>query len=99
MPGAIVVDKMGLEKTFTSVAAMMICKLVTEYIVMRLTLPIMWGNTHEKWVIVAHNHFPGIVGDEWECHPLQRLHSVPHWRLKIQSTPPHGRLTHISAHD
>jgi hypothetical protein len=27
------------------------------------------------------------------------LNSVPHWLLKIQSTPPHGRLAHISAHD
>jgi len=29
MPGALVVDKMGIGKTFTLIAAAMICKLVT----------------------------------------------------------------------
>ena len=29
MPGALVADEMGVGKTFTSVAAAMICKLVT----------------------------------------------------------------------
>jgi len=64
MPGALVADEMGLGKTFTSVAAAMLCKLLTEIVVMGLPLSILWGNTLEEWVILAHNDFPGIVGEE-----------------------------------
>jgi len=90
MPGALVVDEMGLGKSFTSVAAAILCKLVTEKVVMRLLLSILWGNTIEEWVILAHNDFPSIVGDEQECYPLQRLNSAPRRLLEIQTTPPHG---------
>jgi hypothetical protein len=38
MPGALVADKMGLGKTFTSVGAAMLCILVTEKVVMGLPL-------------------------------------------------------------
>jgi len=38
--GALVADEMGLGKTFTSVAAAMLCKLVTEKVVMGLPLSI-----------------------------------------------------------
>jgi len=64
MPGALVVDGMGLGKTFTSVAAAILCKFVTEKVVMGSPLSILWGNTVEEWVILAHNDFPGIVGEE-----------------------------------
>jgi hypothetical protein len=98
MPGALVADEMGLGKTFTSVAAAMLWKLVTEKVVMGLPLSILWGNTLEEWVILAHNDVPGIVGEEREWYPLQRLNSVPHSLLKIQTTPPHGDPSLISAH-
>jgi len=97
MPGALVADEMGLGKTFTSVAAAMLCKLVTEKVVMGLPLSILWGNTLEEWVILAHNDFPGIVGEEREWYPLQRLNSAPRRLLEIQSTPPHGHPALISA--
>jgi len=48
MPGALVADEMGLGKTFTSVAEAMLCKLVTEKVVMGLPLSILWGNTLEE---------------------------------------------------
>ena len=99
MPGALVADEMGLGKTFTSVAAAMLCKLVTKKVVMGLPLCILWGNTLEEWVLLAHNDFPGIVGEEWEWYPLQRLNSVPHNLLEIQTTPPHGHPALISAHE
>jgi hypothetical protein len=41
MPGALVADEMGLGMTFTSVAAAMLYKLVTEKIVMGLPLSIL----------------------------------------------------------
>ena len=63
MPGALVVDMMGHGKTFTSVAAAMLWKLVTEKVVMGLPLSILWGNILEEWVILAHNDFPSIVGE------------------------------------
>jgi len=99
MPGALVADEMGLGKTFTSVAAAMLCKLVTEKVVMGLPLSILWGNTLEEWVILAHNDFPGIVGAEREWYPLQQLNSVPRGLLEIQTTPPHGDPAIISAHE
>jgi len=87
MPGALVADEMGLGKTFTSVAAAMLCKLETDKVVMGLPLSILWGNTLEEWVILAHNDFPSIVGEEWEWYLLQRLNSVPRRLLEIQTTP------------
>ena len=41
MPGALVADEMGLGKTFTSVAAAMLCELVTEQVVIGLPLSIV----------------------------------------------------------
>jgi len=96
-PGALVVDEMGLGKTFTSVAAAMLCKLVTEKVVMGLPLSILWGNSLEEWVILAHTGFPGIVGEMREWYPLQRLNSVPRRLLRIQSSPPHRDPALISA--
>jgi len=97
MPGALVADEMCLGKIFSLVAVAMLCKLVTEKVVMGLTLFMLWGNTLEEWVILAHNDFPGIVGEEQELYPLQRVNSVPRHLLEIQSTPPHGHPALISA--
>jgi SNF2 family DNA or RNA helicase len=66
MPGAPVADEMGLGKTFTSVAAQMICKLLTEKVVMGLLLSILEGNTLPLWVNMVHNDFPGTIGEERE---------------------------------
>ena len=83
MPRALVVDEMGLGTTFTSVAAATICNLVTEIVLIGLPLSTLWRNTFEEWVILAHIDFPGIVGEEWEWYPLQRLNSVPRQPLEI----------------
>jgi SNF2 family DNA or RNA helicase len=99
MPAALVADEMGLGKTFTSVAAAMICKLPTEKVIMGLPLSILRGNTLEEWVILEDNDFPGIVGEERESYPLQRLNSVPHRLLEIQATPPHRHPALISGHE
>jgi len=99
MPGALVAVQMGLGKTFTSVAVAMHCKLVTERVVMGLPLSMLWGNTLEECVILAENNFPGIVGEEREWCPLQRLNSVPRRLLEIQTTLLHGHPAHISAHE
>jgi hypothetical protein len=96
-PGALVVDEMGLGKTFPSVAAAMLCKLLTEKVVMGLPPSIVLGTTLERWVILVHNDIPGIVGEEREWYPLPRLNSVPRWLLEIQTTPPHGHPALVSA--
>jgi len=97
MPGALVADEMGLGKTFTSVAVPILCKLVTEKVVLVLPQSILWGNSLEEWVILAHNDFPSIVGEEQEWYLLQRLNSVPRRLLEIQSIPPHAHPALISA--
>jgi len=66
---------------------------------MGLPLSISWGNTLEEWAILVHNDFPGIVGEEREWYPLQRLNSVPRRLLEIQTTPPHGQPALMSAHE
>jgi len=99
MPGALVADEMGLGKTFTSVAVAMLCKLLTEKVVMGLPLSILWGNMLEEWVILADNDFPGIVGEVGEWYPLQRLNSVPRRLFVIQTTLPHGHPALVSAHE
>jgi hypothetical protein len=48
-------------------------------------------------VILVHNDVPGILCDQSEWYPLQRLNSVPRHRLEIQSTPPNGHPALISA--
>jgi hypothetical protein len=45
LPGALVVEEIGFGKTFTLVVAAMICKLLTEEVIMGLQLSIFWGNT------------------------------------------------------
>jgi hypothetical protein len=99
MPGALAADEMGLGKTCTSVAVAMLCKLMTETVILGLPLPILSGNTLEEWVILADNDFPGIVDEEREWYPLQRLNSVPHHVVEIETTPPHGHPALISAHE
>jgi hypothetical protein len=48
MPGSPGADVIGVGMTFTSVAAVMLCILVTENVVMELPLSMSWENTlHE----------------------------------------------------
>jgi len=84
MPGVLVANEMGLRKTLTSVAAGMICKLLTEKVVMGLRLLILWGNTVEEWVNLVHNDSPGIIGDEWEWYLLRSQNSEPCCLSEIQ---------------
>jgi hypothetical protein len=99
MPGALVVDEMGLGTTFTSIVGAMLCKLVTKIVVMGSPLSILWGNTIEERAMLVDNNFPGIVGEELEWYPLQRLNSVLCRPLEIQTTPPHGHPALILAHE
>jgi len=99
MPRALVADEMGFGKTFTSVTAAMLCKLLTEKVRMGLPLSISWGNTLEEWVILADNDSPSIVSEEQEWYPLQRLNSPPCRHMEVQTTPPHGHPALISAHE
>jgi len=88
MPEALVADGMGLGKTFTSVAAAMICKILTEKVVMGLPLSIVWGNTLAEWVDMVQNEYPGMIGEQRDWYPLQRYNSVPHRPTEIQESPP-----------
>jgi len=88
---------MGLRKTFTSVAAPMICKLLTEKLVMGLPLLIFWGNTLEDWVNLAQNNIPGIISDKREWYPLRRHNTVPRRLSEIQLTPLQGHPVLTSA--
>jgi len=63
MPRALVADDMYLGKSVTSVAAAMRCKLLTEKVVMRLLLSMLWGNTNAEWLSMVQNNFPGMIGD------------------------------------
>jgi len=88
---------MSLGKTFSSVAVDMICKLLTEKVVMGLPQSILRGNTLEQCVKMAQNDDPGIIGAEWEWYPFQRLNSVPCCLLEIQTSPPHRHPALTSA--
>jgi len=90
MPGALVADEMCLGRTFTSMAAAMICKLLTGKVVMGLTLLILRGITLWEWVNLAQNNFPRIIGDEHKWYPLWRQNSVPCCISAIQSAPLQG---------
>jgi len=97
MPGALVADELGLGKTFTSVAAALHWNLVPKKVVMGLPLSMLLGNTFQGWAILAHSDITSIVGDELEWYQLQRLHSIPHRLLEIQSEPPHVHPVQIWA--
>jgi hypothetical protein len=94
-----VADELGVGKTFTSVAAAMICRLLTEKVVMGLPLSILWGNTLAEWVNMVQNDFPGIIGEERTWYRLCRHNSVPHRLIEIQKTPPHGHPALTSAQE
>jgi len=88
---------MGLGKTFTSVAVAMICKLLTERVVIGLPLTIVWGNTLAERLNMVQNNFPGIIGKERERYPLWRHNAVPCCLIEIQKTPQQGHAVLISA--
>jgi len=88
MPGALVADEMGFGKTFTSMAAAMICKLLTVKVVMEPPQLILWRNTLEKWVNMGLSEFPWIIGEEREWYPLRRQNSVPRCHIEFQTSPP-----------
>jgi hypothetical protein len=90
MQGALVADEIGLGKTCTSVAAAIICKLLTEKVVIGLLLSILWENTHDERLDLGKNDFPGMIGDKWEWYPLRRYNSMPCHLAKIQSTAMQG---------
>ena len=83
-------DKMGLAKSFSSVAAINICKLLTEKVEMGLPLISLWGNSILHWVNMTWNNFPGNRGEEQESYLLERYNAMSHCLLTIQKTPPQG---------
>jgi len=97
MPEALVVNEMGLEKTFTSVAAAIIWKLLSEKVVMGLPLLMLWGNTLAERVNMVQNNIPGIIGDEQEWYPLRRHNSVSRYVIEIQKSPTPGHPALTSA--
>ena len=78
-------------------AVAMICKLLTEKVVVGLLQSILWGNTLEEWVNVAQNTYLRMIGTEGEWNPSEKLNSVPHHVLEIQTTPPLGHPALTSA--
>jgi hypothetical protein len=64
---------------------------------MGLPLSILWGNTLEEWVRLAHNSCPGIIGEYQEWYPLHRFNYVPRCLLEIETTPPHRHPALVSA--
>jgi hypothetical protein len=67
-----VADEICLGQTFTSVAAAIICKILTEKVVMGLLLPILWGNTSKEWLNMPQNDFLGMISDTRNGYMLQR---------------------------
>jgi hypothetical protein len=68
MPDELVADEMGPSNTVTLVAATIICKLLTEKVVMGWQQLILWGNIIDEWEKMAHNDFPGIINEEREWY-------------------------------
>ena len=77
----------------------MICKLLTEKLVMGLPLSILWGNTFPEGVDMVRNKFPGIIGEEREWCPQQRQNSMSLRLIETQKTPPQGHPALTSALD
>jgi len=46
---------------------------------------------------IAQNKNPGRIGEERERYPLQRVNSVPHRLIEIQTAPPQGHPALTSA--
>jgi len=99
LPGVLVADEMGLGKTFTSVAASIICKLLTEKVALGLLLTMLWGNTLDEWLNMVQHDYPRIVGIEWEWYSMQSPNSVSCPLLGIHTTPPQGHPALTSAHE
>lgn len=72
MPKTLVADKMGHVKTYPSVAAAKICKLLTEKVVMGLPVLGLLGNILEDGMNIVRNNFPRLIGEGQEWDPLQR---------------------------
>jgi hypothetical protein len=68
----------------------MMCKPLSEKVVMGLPLSILWGNILAEWMNRVPNDFPGIIGDEWTWYPLRRKNLVPGLLIDIEQTPLQG---------
>jgi len=51
----------------------------------------------EEWVNMAQNNYPRIIGKEQQWYMMQKLSSVPHPLLEIQSAPPVEHTVFTSA--
>jgi len=97
MPGALVADEMGLGKTITSAAAAIICKLLTETVVMGLPLSMCGGIQVKSELIWQRTTFPelsarngsGILcGDTIQClGPFQRSNKLHHSTIQSYHKP------------
>jgi hypothetical protein len=61
MPGVLVADDMGLGRTFTSASVAIICKMLTEKVVIGLPQSVVLENTHDKRQNLAQNNFPNDI--------------------------------------
>jgi hypothetical protein len=62
----------------------MICKLLTENVIMGLPLSILQRNTHAEWVNLVQNDCPEIIGEESESYPLLLHNSVSRRLIEMQ---------------
>lgn len=88
MTQTLVEDEIVLGKMLTTVAADLLCKLITEKGVVGLPLSILWGNSIQKWKHRALTNYLGFIREVQQQYVLQRLNSVPCHSFDIQPTPP-----------
>jgi len=68
-----VVNHNVLSTMFTSVAAAIICKLLTKLVVVGQPLAIMWGNTVQEWGNLTQVHNPLTISTELDWYSFQKL--------------------------
>jgi len=83
----LVADEMGPGMMFNLTATVMIFQLLIGKILVVFLQSILWGNTFDEWVNMTKNNYPANISDEWWWCLLQRLNSVFHCLLEIQTNP------------
>jgi hypothetical protein len=79
LPGALLADEMGLGKTFTTIAAALYAKCLTEALLVEPTrrVSVLYNRTVAEWVEDAEAGFPTLSDLQRTWYPCQHKHPVP----------------------
>jgi len=79
---------MSFSNFITSVALIIIPKLLTETFIVEMWWLMVWGNSLHQWLNLVQTDTPGIISQKSKWYLIQQSDSVPCQHVEIQTTAP-----------